>query len=350
MSRPLPILLIHGFNGDPGDWTDSGFRQYLLAEGDLAPDLVRIFRYGIAEDGTYNNRGDIRRIASRLAGVGLAREEMVTCSVDRLSYDSQARGGPAQVTLIAHSMGGIISRYYLSRSQPDEFGTLYRGNVGRLIQIASPNRGVDLLRLTKLAPRHSLPWHFIRFLEKVGLAPALPAAAIEEWEAALERAQAEERAALVPELTIDQTGSLQLPASRVLLSETPVYQQLAPDSPLLATLNRPGTMPEHVECHTFYGDIRVRVRVLLGEGGVPLLDHTVSLGDLVVPAYSAMEIPGARATPHAWISEYTLNLTLRTGASEAETRSLAGLLPANSHARLLSQREVQEKVLELLNP
>lgn len=62
MSRPLPILFIHGFNGDPGDWTDGGFRQYLVRQGGLDPDLVRIFRYGVAEDGMYNNRGDLRQI------------------------------------------------------------------------------------------------------------------------------------------------------------------------------------------------------------------------------------------------------------------------------------------------
>lgn len=346
MSRPLPILLIHGFNGDPGDWTDSGFLQYLLAEGDLDPELVRLFRYGVAEDGTYNNRGDVRQIASRLAGVGLAGEELVVCSVDRLSQDSQARGGPAQVTLIAHSMGGIISRYYLSCSQPDEFGTVYRGNVGRLIQIASPNQGVDLLRLTKLAPRHSPTWHLIRFLEKLGFAPALPATKVEEWEAAFDRMQTEQRSALAPELFVGEGGSAEPTSARVLLTDTPVYQQLAPNSPLLTALNQPGTIPEHVECHTFYGDIRVRVRVLLGEGSIPLLDHTVSFGDLVVPAYSAMEIPGARAVPHPWVSEYTLNLTLRKAAEER--RSIASLLPENSHARLLSHRGVQEDVLGLL--
>ena len=32
-------------------------------------------------------------------------------------------------------------------------------------------------------------------------------------------------------------------AERVLLTDTPVYRQLHPDSPLLANLNRPGTMP-----------------------------------------------------------------------------------------------------------
>ena len=198
MSRPMPILFIHGFNGDPGDWTDGGFRQYLLEHGGLDPDLVRLFRYGVAEDGTYNNRGDLRQIASRLAGAGLAEKDQLTSSVDRLSADSVARGGPAQVTLIAHSLGGIVSRYYLSRTEPDAFGTVYRGNVGRLITIGSPHRGVDTLELIKLAPRKSLAWRLIRLLEKLGLAPALPAQAVDAWEATLNQRQLEARAAIAP--------------------------------------------------------------------------------------------------------------------------------------------------------
>jgi pimeloyl-ACP methyl ester carboxylesterase len=354
MPRPLPILFIHGFNGDPGDWTDSGFRQYVIEQGDpsasselalnavkgqaLDPDLVRQFRYGVAEDGTYNNRGDIPQLAARLAGVGLSDKEMLTSSVDRLSADSVARGGPAGVTLIAHSMGGIISRYYLSRREPDRFGAVYRGHVGRLIQIASPNQGVDLMRLTALAPRGSLSWLFIRLLEKLGLAQALPGDAVEAWEAQFQQMQTAERDAVAPPISA--------PGSRVLLTDTPVYQQLAPGSPLLTELNLPGTMPAHVECHTFYGDIRVRLVVALRPAGRVLLDHAASFGDMLVPAYSAAEIPGAQATPHPYVAERRIELNLRVAASEP--RALADLLPDISHAKLLSNRAVQDAVLALL--
>ncbi len=336
MSRPLPVIFIHGFNGDPGDWTDGGFRQYLVEHGGLDPELVRIFRYGVAEDGTYNNRGDLRQIASRLAGVGLSDAERLTCSVDQLSADSTARGGPAQVTLIAHSLGGIISRYYLSRREADEFGAIYRGNVGRLITIGSPHRGLDLLRLTALAPRNSLIWRFIRLLERLGLAPALPASAVEAWEAEFSQGQKEERGRLIPEA---------LPGTRVLLTDTPLYQQLAPDSQVLADLNRPGTLPAQIEAHTFYGDIRASVRITAA--GLKLVDETVSFGDMAVPVYSAREIPGAQATPHPYVSEKRLEMTLRLRPPETE-RSLAALLPDVAHAKLLSNPAVHDGVLALL--
>ncbi len=337
MSRPLPVMFIHGFNGDPGDWTDGGFWRYLLEQGGLAPELVRVFRYGVAEDGTYNNRGDLRQIASRLAGAGLSEAERGHSSVDQLSADSVARGGPREVTLIAHSLGGIISRYYLSRQEPDEFGTVYRGNVGRLITIGSPHCGVDLLRLTALAPRNSLIWRFIRLLERLGLAPALPASEVEAWEAAFHESELAARGQLAPEM---------LPDSRVLLTDTPIYQQLAPDSPLLAELNRPGTLPAAVAAHTIFGDIRVGVRIMIG--GLKAVDETISFGDMAVPAHSAREIPGAQATPHPFVFAKQLELTLQERASETGTRSLAAFLPEVAHAKLLSNLAVHEEVLSLL--
>jgi pimeloyl-ACP methyl ester carboxylesterase len=341
VTRPVPILFIHGFNGDPGDWTDGGFRQYLLAHGDLDPDLVRLFHYGNAPDGTYNNRGDLRQIAARLGGAGLTDAEIPNASLDRLSADSVAKGGPAQVTVIAHSLGGIISRYYLSQGSPDKFGTLYRGNVGRLITIGSPHRGVDLMRLTDLAPRNSLPWRFIRLLEKLGLSPARPGETVDAWEQELQRQQQEARAAWAAGTSSTEAG--------VLLTDTPIYQQLHPDSSLLAALNKPGTMPGHVECHTFYGDIRVGVRITLGAGGAALLDHTESFGDLAVPAYSAREIPGAQATPRAFLTEKRLELALRFVPSEPAASALAAFLPDTAHAKLLSNPAVHAGVLSLLN-
>jgi pimeloyl-ACP methyl ester carboxylesterase len=365
VARPLPILMVHGFNGDPWDWTggrppagSGGLRRALLAGGELDPDLVRLFRYGSAADGTYNNRGDLRQIASRLAGAGLSESEAVRSSVDRLSADSVARGGPPQVTLIAHSLGGIICRYYLSCSQPDESGTLYTGKVGRLIQIASPNRGVDLLRLTKLMPADSLPWRVIRALEKLGLAPAQPGEAIEAWDAMLAQDQLAERARLIPELAQAPGrpgGPAPIEGEQAMISDSPILHQLDPDGPLLAALNRAGTMPDDVECHALYGDICVNVRV--AAGSLSLLNHTQSFGDLTVPASSAREIPGTHATPHAFITEKRIVLSLRATsesagalapASAEDAHLLAGLLPDTAHGKLLVNSAVHEAIHSII--
>lgn len=331
-------MLVHGFDGAPSAWTDSGFRQTLILRGHLDPNLVRTFDYGIAPDGTYNNRGDLRQVASRLAGADLSTEDRLLCSVDQLSDNSVARGGPAEVTLIAHSLGGIVCRYYLSRTTRDDWGTLYRGNVGRLITIGSPHRGVDLARLTDLAPHGSFMWRFIRLLERLGLAPARPATAIEKLEAALQAQQMTERTSFVP-------GA---PEPRVLLTDSPIYSQLHPDSSLLAELNKPGMMPGQVACHTMYGDIRYSIHISANR--ITLIDHTVSFGDLVVMAASAREIPNKPCTSYPFIDGRAIAMTLTTGPALPEPRALLDLLPAASHNRQLANPDIQEAVLRILAP
>lgn len=338
MAKLIPIMLVHGFDGTPTVWTESGFRQFLVANGDLDPNLVRSFNYGVAADGTYNNRGDLRQIASRLAGANLSTEDRLLCSVDQLSDSSLARGGPGEVTLIAHSLGGIISRYYLSRTVRDEWGGLYRGNVGRLITIASPHLGVDLLRFTALTPRGSFMWSVLRLLERLGLAPARPASAVSRLEEALQAQQLAERRAIAPGL----------PENRVLLSDSPVYSQLHPDSALLAELNRPGMMPRQVSCHTIYGDIRYSVRVTANK--VRLIDHAVSFGDLVVSAESARAIPNAACTAHPQTEGRHIEMTLTYAPEDPEPRSLREHLPAVAHNRQLANRDIQKTVLSIIAP
>ncbi len=197
---------------------------------------------------------------------------------------------------------------------------------------------MDLARLTELAPRGSLGWQFIRLLERLGLAPALPIESVNAWEAKLNQSQLQARAAIAPEV---------LPGARVLLTDTPIYHQLAPDSPLLAELNRPGTLPAGVECHCFYGDILVRLAVRVA--GLWLMDHTTSFGDLAVPAYSARAIPGAQATTHPFVTQKSVEVALRVRSKEAEPRSLADFLPETQHGKLLSNPAVQNGVLSVLN-
>lgn len=338
MPRLIPIMLIHGFDGAPSAWIESGFRQYLIANGDLDPNLVRTFDYGIAEDGTYNNRGDLRQVASRLAGANLTPEERLLCSVDQLSDNSVARGGPSQVTLISHSLGGIISRYYLSRAEPDAWGTVYRGNVGRVITIGSPHRGVELARLTDLAPRGSPAWWFIRLLERLGLAPARPASTVEKLADALRDQQLAQRVPTTPDY----------PEPRVLLTDTPVYRQLHPDSPLLADLSKPHMMPDHIRCYALYGDIVYTVRITAHR--LTLVNHTVSFGDLVVEAASARDIPNVPCASYPFLDGETMDLSLNIGPATAEERSIMEHLPAVSHNRQLANPAFQQAALGILAP
>src|SRR4051812_41092796 len=110
----LPILLIHGFNGQPANWTDpeDRFPEFLAAH-DFDPELIRIFSYGFTErEGKpiYNATGDMREIAHRLDKAESADPETRLAAVEQLSRDSVARGGPSKITIIAHSSGGLVAR------------------------------------------------------------------------------------------------------------------------------------------------------------------------------------------------------------------------------------------------
>ncbi len=192
MSRPVPIMLIHGFNGYPEGWLP--LYEALVARG-ADPELIRLFHYGWQEGAGgepapprpslaeragllgpaaaagpppgYNAQADIRQIAARLVRRDTSEPEVLRSQVARLSEASVARGGPARVTIVAHSMGGLVARYYLSQRVPDEWGTVNEGVVGRLITLATPHQGLELARLTALVPDDSIIWPVLRWLERL---------------------------------------------------------------------------------------------------------------------------------------------------------------------------------------
>src|SRR5690606_784608 len=264
----------------------------------LDPALIHIFSYGYKEDEgerIYNNEGDIREIASRLSPRDGRSREDLECQVDRLSRKSVAMGGPPGVTLIAHSMGGLGCRCYLSQGQPAGFGTPYCGNVASLIQLATPTLGVDFARIITLIPPDSIIWHVLRWLERLligrpGLVSSL--AAIEQQVEQLQQEAFEAQFGSWPRGYLD----------------SPAVRQMAPGSDFLRSLNRPENIPPGVECYTLYGDIRFGVSVFWGR--LPLWGRSVSFGDLLVPAHSAREIPGARAMqlPYNWEREWTIRI------------------------------------------
>ncbi len=228
----LPILLIHGFNGAPSNWTGPSdrFPDFLAAHG-FDPDLIRVFSYGydmFKGKRTYNNLGDIREIAHRMDNPN--GQDAHDCSVDLLSRASVARGGPAKVTLIAHSSGGLVARYYLTRQTEDEFGTRYRGNVGRAIFLGTPHRGVDVEDILDPLPTNLLVYrlmvrlHYLFPLEYREHSQLLR----DQFNAIRERT----RKAFYGE------------SSELGPSETPAFKELHPGSEFLQDINRPGAMPD----------------------------------------------------------------------------------------------------------
>lgn len=328
----LPILLIHGFNGQPANWTDAEDRfPEFLAEHGFDPELIRIFSYGFTETNgkpIYNATGDMRAIAHRLDEVESADPETRCAAVDELSRDSVARGGPAKITIIAHSSGGLIARYYLSCQTEDEFHTQCRGNVARLIMLGTPHLGVDIEKV--LDP---LPTPLV-FSALARLHPAFPNADLDDIQEMRQVLQ-----------TLHRSAQIDSPVNPTPKSVT-AYEQIHPNSDFLRAVNRPGAMPTDVGYFNIAGDIRVctNLRVL----DRPLLVREKSLGDLLVSTESACTIPNAMSTCDTVQERYELEVSfggrdmIRTHVQVRDGR------PSPIHRRLRSHPEVREKILAIL--
>lgn len=334
MTIKLPIMLVHGFHGSTANWSATGFLDALVACG-LEPGLIHIFRYGYREsddEPIYDTEGDIRAIASRMSLRDTDVPEDIESQIDRLSQKSVAAGGPPGVTLICHSMGGLVSRYYLSRSEADEFGTLYRGNVARVIQIGTPNLGVDFARVITLVPPDSVIWRVLHWLERLTVGRSRALRLLAELEQQIEQLQVAAYEAQFGPRTRGYFDSLAL-------------RQMTPGSEFLFALNQPHNTPRAIEFHTVYGDIRFGVTVLWGS--LPLWSRSVSFGDLLVPVYSAVEIPGATPQRHGFAQEE--DWTIRVGREMPAARDFSEqFLPPVSHANLLRNPGVHQAVWEIL--
>lgn len=327
----LPILLIHGFNGQPANWTDTSDRfPELLAGQGFERSLIRVFSYGFVEEAgqvVYDSTGDMRAIAHRLDESSSPDLDTRSAAVDQLSRDSVAAGGPPGVTLIAHSSGGLVARYYLSCVQPDEFGTVYRGNVARLIMLGTPHRGVDLEDVLDPMPTPLAVGLLAR------LHPAFPRANLQQIRALRDELRGFVRANREPFLNAPVRAG------------GPGYRQFHPDSAFLRALNRPGAMPGGVAYDNIIGDVRVELDV--GLGGRRALHLSKELGDLLVSTYSAGSVPNAPSTCYPLAQRHTLQLTLGGELLLAELE-VRGVQPIPLHRDLRSHPAAHQIILEIL--
>lgn len=333
---PLPILLIHGFNGSPGNWTAPAdrFPEFLAAHG-YDPDLIRVFSYGcriFRGKPFYDNLGDIREIAHRLDEEASSDPELQACSVDRLSRDSAVRGGPPRITIIAHSSGGLIARYYLSRQTEDSFGTRYRGNVGRVIFLGTPHQGVDVEDILDPLPNH---WIYGLMVRLHFLFPPEYHEHSQSLRAKLLNMHASARQ--------DWSGNGN---SEQPVEETPTFKQLHPGSEFLDEINRPGAMPRDVGYSNIFGDVRAGVRVRCGER--VLLNEEREFGDFLVSAESAGTIPNAASERYPLTEEYWLEADLARRTSRLLEVQSSGEHPTPIHRNLRSHPGSRARILEIL--
>jgi pimeloyl-ACP methyl ester carboxylesterase len=119
-----PVVLVHGLNSTAETWDEylgnDGFlarigRQGFAVGDDRAPGVLRT---GSLSD-PFSRTNTIAENAAVLAGY-----------IDGV----KERTGAAEVDIVAHSMGGLISRYYVDRLMGER-------DVGRLVMLGTPNGG-----------------------------------------------------------------------------------------------------------------------------------------------------------------------------------------------------------------
>lgn len=134
--RP-PILLAHGMWSEPGTWSaafttpDPRFDTYLVDYSDLA--------------------------ARDFSTLGHVMRSEVAFALDQRRIRRIATG---KVDVVAHSMGGLITRQYVSELQSESYrrpDNLGQGDVHRLVTIGTPHHGSPLawlaMQLREQAPR-----------------------------------------------------------------------------------------------------------------------------------------------------------------------------------------------------
>ena len=178
--EPRPIVLLHGFMLTQTSWLVLGRR---LARRGLGP------LYGT----TYYSLQSVRVSAAHLSAF-----------VDEVL----ARTGAARVDIVAHSMGGVVARYYLER-----LGGAAR--LGRLVTIASPHRGTRMGRWGVVAGARDLAVGSPLFAELPAPPPGAPYTSI--WSRSDSIVIPQASSAIAPageDCVLDDLGHLSLLASR----------------------------------------------------------------------------------------------------------------------------------------
>jgi len=249
--RATPIVFVHGLGSQPSDFTRyarTGVASTLAALPGVAVSYFDYHAYSF--DWVTNSH----------IGPGLAAD--IACLADT----SRANGGPGQVVVVAHSMGGLALR---EAAVETVGGRSIASRIGLAVTIATPNTGSWIEGVAAGALR--------------GVDPASPAGlAAKAIEAAMRHACTSPPGEGAPAGLIEACGLL---AS----AQSPAGRALVPGSPQLAAL---APLPVAVPLFAVAGDIHLTSpAVTIGP-----LSLSVSLpaevGDLLVKPDSALAEQG----------------------------------------------------------
>lgn len=122
--RPRPVVMVHGFGSDYTTWL-----SYLGPSGFLARAGLKGFAVGDGQvEGTMYT-GNLLNPSLRTNTIA-----MNAAVLGEYIENVKAATGAEQVDLVVHSMGGLISRYYIDRVMGER-------DVAQLIMLGTPNGG-----------------------------------------------------------------------------------------------------------------------------------------------------------------------------------------------------------------
>ena len=123
---PRPVVMVHGFISNPQAWA-----PYVGANGFLSTIGVQGFAVGDGQVPGKLNTGIITDPASRTNTIAQNAEIL-----KQYISGVKQKTGAQMVDLVVHSMGGMISRYYIDRVMQDR-------DVAQLIMLGAPMGGSD---------------------------------------------------------------------------------------------------------------------------------------------------------------------------------------------------------------
>ena len=121
-----PVVLVHGFMANDKTWL-----AYTRPDGFLAPLGLEGFAVGDGKSEGVMNTGDLARPTSRTKT--LPENAAI---LGRYIAGVKKASAAEMVDLVAHSMGGLIARYYIARLMPSR-------DVAQLVMLGPPHGGSD---------------------------------------------------------------------------------------------------------------------------------------------------------------------------------------------------------------
>lgn len=145
-SKIVPVVMVHGYNNNAEDWSGSDFKKWLVQNGYSSNHLFYV-DYG------EHSRNDV---------TGTAAQNIIDKTIRSAISRSKALGNKdGEIDIVVHSMGGLITRWYLY-DQKDE--KLF-DSIRKVVFIGTPNRGSQVAFYNRVSDMFDDPSDYFGSLE-----------------------------------------------------------------------------------------------------------------------------------------------------------------------------------------